>query len=273
MNRLFNVAKALSKFREFIIGCIIVLALGPALAAQNPMMRSNAANDNGGPATTVTMGTFGSGAGASPNIPLSWFGGSPTAGNGVVVFFWHGTSTTVASVCNAASGGANCAGSDTFTSLGSYTNPGHFISEVYVNCDVTQANAPTVTLSSAAQVYAVAFYFSGQTTTGGATGCIDTGGLSNAQSTSVTQLTGGAIVTTNAADLLVILASNDCGGAPAYAAGVDGKGNAMTDSGISMSGVLGIGYRTESATNTYTPTVTGGPTCGGGGNAQTLALK
>ena len=251
--------------KRFVWLLLIASAFAQSKFAGPSKIAGPSSTGSGVVATTVLFGGWGAGQNSTANIPLNW-NTTPTVGGGEIVFFWHLTTTTVTSVCNG-TGTDGCTGSDTFVSLGALTNTAHFVSEVYLLCNVTHTNAVIITPNAAAQVYADGIFFTGQTVGG----CND-GFPAGTVNTGATPLTGPAVTTTNAHDLLTILASNACGGT-AYAAGVDGQGNAMTDSGATNSGVLGISYRQLSATNTYTPTVTAGPTCATGGNAQTLAIK
>ena len=73
-------------------------------------------------------------------------------------------------------------------------------------------------------------------------------------------MTSGAITTTNAKDLLLGLFGNNSGGTNVI--GTDGQGNTMTfacGNGTcgGAAGVVSIEYLQESATNTYTPNMTG----------------
>ncbi len=221
--------------------------------------------------TTVTFQNYCDGGSPVPatTVQCIWTGGTPSAGTGAMLEIWHATSITISTVCDG-TGTGGCTGTSTYTQTSPYTNGSNFISEIWYTCSFAGSAAITVTPNASATLYITGAWFSGQTASG--TNCNDGGGPKNAQSTSSTQLTAGALTTTNAKSLLIEVLANNCGGS-AYAGGTDGQGNSMTITGGGVFGVVGLQYLQESATNTYTPVATGGPTCGSGGNAQAMAFK
>jgi hypothetical protein len=222
----------------------------------------------GGGGTTVLFANYCNGSGSGTSQICEW-SAVPAAGSAAAILIWHSTSSTISTVCDG-TGTGGCTSSSTYSLAGSYTNGTNFTSDIWITCNFAGSTDVTVTPSASVQLYIDGVSATGNTTTG--TNCNDGTGPKNNQSTTAVELTAGALTTTNAHSLLLFLASNNCGGT-AYTAGVDGQGNAMTDSGAANSGVLQISYRQQSATNTYTPTAATGPACGSGGNAQAFAFK
>ena len=255
---------------------ILVLSLVGFVFGQaggKSVMGGNAVMGGGGVAslTTVSFGGYAVGSGSVANLSIAW-NSSPSAGNGALTLVWHGTGTTITSVCDG-TGTDGCTGSDTYTSLGSYSGTGAFISDVFLMCNLTNTGNFVVTPNTSTALYAESVWFSGQTTTGGATGCSDGGGPKNNDGASGTANTSAAITTTNAHDLLLGLFGNNTGGT--YVIGTDGQGNAMTfacgNGTCGGVGAISIEYRAESATNTYTPAITGPTNTGWIG--QAVAIK
>jgi hypothetical protein len=241
-----------------------LLLIGSALAqttvAPNTTVFPNstlfAASAGGG--TTVTYASNGAGSNNANPAHLI-FAVQPSAGRVVAGVVWLPNGTTLASIAD---------GGSTYTIKPVYANGANFNSYTFYTCNFAGTSGDiSLTLSGAAQFYVAGISASGNSTSS----CED--GYNKAQDVSgapTTTWTSGTVTTTNSADLLIGLFTNECGVAD-FTAGTDGSGHSYTYR-IDQTLVSVVETITASATGTYSASGST-TTTGCKWNAEILAIK
>ena len=235
----------------------LLISIFPALMQGQMLQAVVGQQANAATPTTVTFITNGwcNGNAGGNSTLCNWTSTAPAAGKGVVIgIMLFNSGQSVTSVGDG-TGTNQLTGSSTYTCNSIYNNGTNFSSEVCYTCNYqgVSGSGKSVTILGSEQLYVYGISMTGQTTSG--TGCSD--GYAHGQSTSAgTAMLSGTITTTNAHDLLIGFAANNCGSSP-MTAGTDGQSNTMTMSG-QQSNVAGIEYLAESATHAYQPSATTG---------------
>lgn len=228
----------------------------------------------GGGGTTPTYSTQCNGQATSQNAVCN-YAVRPSSGNALVGIIWVGNGGSVTSVHDGTgtdgSTGANSTWYGSTNVAGTfptYCNATNFCSVLFYTCNYAGSNTTnaTINLDSSRSYYVAGAIVSGNSTT--TTACND--GYNKAQATTTgTTFTSGTVTTTNSADLMLGLLTNNTG-AGVYSAGTDGAAHSYTirqnTNNVAMvESLVEAGTGTYSASATYTTSATW--------NAEVFAVK